>query len=64
MPRGRPRKNADQTKKNNGANLGFEAKLWAAANKLGGNMEPSDYKHVASGLVFLKNGPLGKASVR
>jgi type I restriction-modification system DNA methylase subunit len=30
---------------NNGASLGFEAKLWAAADKLRGNMEPSDYKH-------------------
>ncbi len=38
----------------NGAALGFEAKLWAAADKLRGNMEPSDYKHVALGLIFLK----------
>ena len=34
---------------NKGANLGFEAQLWAAADKLRGNMEPSDYKHVALG---------------
>ncbi|MCY4597326.1 MAG: class I SAM-dependent DNA methyltransferase, partial [Bryobacterales bacterium] len=39
---------------NSGANLGFEGQLWAAADKLRGNMEPSDYKHVALGLVFLK----------
>ena len=39
---------------NKGANLGFEAHLWAAADKLRGNMEPSDYKHVALGLIFLK----------
>ena len=39
---------------NNGANLGFEVQLWAAADKLRGNMEPSDYKHVALGLIFLK----------
>ena len=39
---------------NNSANLGFEAQLWAAADKLRGNMEPSDYKHVALGLIFLK----------
>ena len=39
---------------NNGANLRFEAQLWAAADKLRGNMEPSDYKHVALGLIFLK----------
>ena len=40
--------------KNNDANLGFEAKLFAAADKLRGNMEPSAYKHVALGLIFLK----------
>ena len=39
---------------NTDANLGFEAQLWAAADKLRGNMEPSDYKHVALGLIFLK----------
>ena len=38
----------------NAANLGFEAQLWAAADKLRGSMEPSDYKHVALGLIFLK----------
>jgi len=38
----------------NGANLGFEAELFKAADKLRGNMEPSDYKHVALGLIFLK----------
>ena len=38
----------------NDANLVFEAKLFAAADKLRGNMEPSDYKHVALGLIFLK----------
>ncbi|MGD9873125.1 MAG: N-6 DNA methylase [Kiritimatiellia bacterium] len=39
---------------NNGANLGFEDKLWAAAEKLRGNMDASEYKHVVLGLVFLK----------
>ena len=29
--------------------------LWKAADKLRGNMEPSDYKHVALGLIFLKH---------
>ncbi|PQO22450.1 DNA methyltransferase [Rhodobacteraceae bacterium WD3A24] len=38
----------------NGASLGFEAQLWSTADKLRGNMEPSDYKHVALGLIFLK----------
>ena len=41
--------------RNNGGDLGFEAKLFKAADKLRGNMEPSDYKHVALGLVFLKH---------
>ena len=40
---------------NNGANLGFEADLFKTADKLRGNMEPSDYKHVALGLIFLKH---------
>ena len=40
--------------KQNGASLGFEAELFKAADKLRGNMEPSDYKHVALGLIFLK----------
>lgn len=39
---------------NNGSSLGFEAELFKAADKLRGNMEPSDYKHVALGLIFLK----------
>lgn len=41
-------------KNGNGGNLGFEADLFKAADKLRGNMEPSDYKHVALGLIFLK----------
>ena len=40
---------------NNDANLGFEAELFRAADKLRRNMEPSDYKHVALGLIFLKH---------
>ncbi|MBP8591421.1 SAM-dependent DNA methyltransferase [Candidatus Shapirobacteria bacterium] len=36
------------------ANLGFEQKLWAAADKLRGHMDPSEYKHVVLGLIFLK----------
>ncbi|HEX7021249.1 MAG TPA: N-6 DNA methylase [Trueperaceae bacterium] len=44
----------DTAKNGNGAHLGFEAELFKAADKLRGNMEPSDYKHVALGLIFLK----------
>lgn len=39
---------------NNGANLGFEEKLWHAADKMRGHMDPGEYKHVALGLIFLK----------
>ncbi|MDO8754108.1 MAG: class I SAM-dependent DNA methyltransferase, partial [Anaerolineales bacterium] len=38
----------------NGANLGFESQLWAAADKLRGHMDASEYKHVVLGLIFLK----------
>ncbi len=34
--------------------FGFEARLFEAADKLRGNLEPSDYKHVALGPIFLK----------
>jgi len=36
------------------ANVGFEAKLWAAADKLRNNMDAAEYKHVVLGLIFLK----------
>ena len=42
------------TDKQAGGDLGFEAELFKTADKLRGNMEPSDYKHVALGLIFLK----------
>lgn len=37
-----------------GGDLGFEAKLWQAADKLRSNMDASEYKHVVLGLIFLK----------
>jgi type I restriction enzyme M protein len=36
------------------APLGFEMTLWAAADKLRGNLESAEYKHVVLGLIFLK----------
>ncbi|MCP1470828.1 type I restriction enzyme M protein [Sphingobium sp. OAS761] len=39
---------------NSGSDLGFEADLFKMADKLRGNLEPSEYKHVALGLIFLK----------
>jgi type I restriction enzyme M protein len=40
--------------KDSTANLGFEAKLWLAADKLRNNMDAAEYKHVVLGLIFLK----------
>ena len=39
---------------NNAANLGFEAKMWLAADELRGQLDSAEYKHVVLGLVFLK----------
>jgi type I restriction enzyme M protein len=36
------------------APLGFESKLWAAADALRNNMDAAEYKHVVLGLIFLK----------
>jgi type I restriction enzyme M protein len=32
----------------------IEENLWESANKLRGTVEPSEYKHVELGLIFLK----------
>ena len=48
-PRARKAGTADSS-----ANLGFEAKLWLAADKLRNNMDAAEYKHVVLGLIFLK----------
>src|SRR2546427_6373576 len=48
------RKNDTKNRPSNGANLGFEQKLWQAADKLRGHMDASEYKHVVLGLIFLK----------
>ncbi len=49
MPRAR-----SSSKNNSTANLGFEAKLWLAADKLRSNMDAAEYKHTVLGLIFLK----------
>lgn len=36
------------------ASIGFEEKLWQAADKLRNNMDAAEYKHVVLGLIFLK----------
>jgi type I restriction enzyme M protein len=43
-----------KSKTETSANLGFEAKLWAAADALRNNMDAAEYKHVILGLIFLK----------
>ena len=55
MPR--PRKDTPAAPKPvaaNGSQLGFEDKLWKVADKLRGNMDAAEYKHVVLGLIFLK----------
>lgn len=49
----RQKKSPDR-KKPNGDSLGFEATLWAMANKQRGHMDAAEYKHVVLGLIFLK----------
>jgi type I restriction enzyme M protein len=49
-----PRRIKYAAQKSNGANLGFEEKLWQAADKLRSNMDAAEYKHVVLGLIFLK----------
>jgi hypothetical protein len=41
-------------KSGSSANVGFENKLWAAADALRNNMDAAEYKHVVLGLIFLK----------
>jgi type I restriction enzyme M protein len=47
-------KPAPAEEKTNGATLGFETKLWQAADKMRNNMDAAEYKHVVLGLIFLK----------
>jgi len=52
--RGRPKAAETAASAGNGTTLGFEAKLWQAADKLRNNMDAAEYKHVVLGLIFLK----------
>jgi type I restriction-modification system DNA methylase subunit len=40
-------------KNNGGANLGFEADLWRAADALRSNMDAAEYKHAIPGFIYL-----------
>jgi type I restriction enzyme M protein len=55
VARGRQKTSAANGKNGNGGHLGFEAELFLAADKLRKNLEPSDYKHVVLGLIFLRH---------
>ena len=49
---------ARATKAGNGKEpLGFEQKLWAAADKMRGHMDPAEYKHVALVSLGVPAGP-------
>jgi type I restriction enzyme M protein len=55
--RGRPARasgNGRDPDRDNRASLGFEARLWEAADLMRNNMDPAEYKHVVLGLIFLK----------
>lgn len=54
MPRGKTKNNEKPNGNNKSTALGFEAKLWAMADKLRSNMDAAEYKHVVLGLIFLK----------
>ena len=45
---------AKTTKKSKSGDLGYEDKLYKGADKLRGNIDPGEYKHVILGLIFLK----------
>ena len=54
MARPKAKTKTTAEKNGNGTTLGFEAKLWLAADKLHNNMDAAEYKHVVLGLIFLK----------
>ena len=51
---GRKNGKSNGAAKKNGGDLGFEATLWQAADKLRNNLDAAEYKHVVLGLIFLK----------
>ncbi len=52
---GRPRGSKNKTTKaTNTQEIGFEEKIWQAADRMRGHIDPSEYKNVVLGLIFLK----------
>src|ERR1700736_5612402 len=54
MARGRSKGNGAGAAQDSTTTLGFEAKLWQAADLLRNNLDAAQYKHVVLGLIFLK----------
>lgn len=54
MAKGEIKNKAKPNGNSKSTSLGFEAKLWAMADKLRSNMDAAEYKHVVLGLIFLK----------
>src|SRR5437660_11363931 len=54
MPRGQPTNNRRARTLDTETRLGFEKRLWQAADALRNNMDAAEYKHVVLGLIFLK----------
>jgi type I restriction enzyme M protein len=52
---GRPKGSKNkQTTATNTQEIGFEEKIWQAADRMRGHIDPSEYKNVVLGLIFLK----------
>lgn len=54
---GRPKGSKNKPKDGTAANtqeIGFEEKIWQAADRMRGHIDPSEYKNVVLGLIFLK----------
>lgn len=49
MPRGKKKQRVANTQE-----IGFEEKIWQAADKMRGHIDASEYKNVVLGLIFLK----------
>lgn len=45
---------ASTLKRKTGKDINFEKELWSAADRLRGNIDASEYKHIVLGLLFLK----------
>ena len=45
------RTQSSKSTKSDASHLGFEATLWATADKLRGNLDAAEYKHVVLGVI-------------